>query len=156
MDNTIEELTKQLEELKQQRDQYLAGWQRERADLLNYKKDEIERMGQLMRYANEGFLLKVFPILDGLERAEKNIPEDQKQNQVMQGFLQIKSQLDEFLKGQGIEEVETGAHFNPELHESIEEVEVPGKESGQIVEVLEKGYTMGGRLMRPAKVKIAK
>ncbi len=157
---TPEQLIQELEEIKKQRDEYLAGWQRERADLLNHKKDEVERMKELMAYATEEFLLRMFPILDNLNLAiqavAKKMPENEKEKGIAQGFLQIGSQIQEFLKSQGIEEVKTEGKFNPEFHESIQEVEANGKESGTIIEVAEKGYTLGSKLLRPAKVKIAK
>ncbi len=156
MEKTIEELSKELEEIKKQRDEYLAGWQRERADLLNHKKDEVERMQELIKFANEEFLLRVFPIIDSFERAFRMIPEERKNDQVTQGFLQIQSQFNDFLKAQGVEEVKTEGKFDPKLHEAIEEIKVEGKSPGDIVEVLEKGYTIDGKLIRPAKVKVAK
>ena len=73
------------------------------------------------------------------------------------GFEQIIKQIDDFLKKEGIEEVKSvGEKFNPETMEAVEEVEIEGKEQGIVVEELQKGYMMNGRLLRPAKVKITK
>lgn len=152
----IEQLQKELAEVKQQKDQYLAGWQRERADLLNYKKDEMERIEGLMKYANAEFLLKIFPMLDNIDRAVQNIPEAERQNKTIQGFMMIGSQVNDFLKSQGIEEVPATGKFNPEFHEAVGEEQAKDKESGEIIEVIEKGYIHSGKLLRPAKVKIAK
>lgn len=142
---------KELAEVKKQRDEYLAGWQRARADLLNYKKEEMERIGGLVEYAHAEFLIKILPILDNLERAEKTIQDP--------GFLQIAKQFRDFLKSQGVAELNPPAgkeKFNAETHEAVGETEGTGLEPGTITEAVEKGYTLNKKLLKPAKVKIAK
>ena len=148
----------ELEKLKQERDEYLDGWKRAKADFINYKREEDDRMRMLAEYARSAVVLRVLPILDSLARAEKEIPADQKDSQVVKGFLQIVSQWREFLKQEGIAEIETvGKPFNPALHEALSEVErVEGGESGMIVEEVEKGYIRDGMVLRPAKVKVTK
>ena len=154
---TTEELQLALEKATQERSEYLAGWQRARADLLNYKKEEMERIGSFMRYGQEEFLLKLLPVLDNLERAEQQTAESDKANPVTQGCLQVISQLREFLRSQGAEPFETaGQKFNPELHEAVGEEAVEGKEPGTVIEEVERGYLFLGKLLRPAKVKIVK
>lgn len=146
---------KELEKLKRERDEYLDGWKRSKADFLNYKKEEGERFQEMAEYIKGGLLVKILPILDNLVRAEKEIPEKQKGNKVYKGFLHIVGQWRGFLKSQGIEEIQAmGKAFNPEVHEAVGEGE--GKESGVVIEEVEKGYTMNGKLLRPAKVKVTK
>ncbi len=149
-----------LEKAIKERDEYLAGWQRSRADLMNYKKEEMERIGGLMRYAQEELLLKLLPVLDNLERAEKQTNSQDKESSMVQGCLLVISQLRDFLKSQGVEPFQsTGEKFNPELHEAVGEVDPPaggGKEPGTVLEEVEKGYLLLGKLLRPAKVKVAK
>jgi len=148
---------KELEKLKKERDEYLDGWKRAKADFLNYKREQRERIEILAAYANEELLQDVLSVLDNLERAEENVPEKKKNDQTIKGFIQIAEQLREFLKSQGVEEMEAeGKEFNPEFHEALAEIEVKGKKSGEIVEVIEKGYTLNGKLLRPAKVKVIK
>ena len=93
-----EELEKKIEELEKQKDEYLTGWQRARADLLNYKKEEMERIGELVGYATEELILKILPILDNFEIAEKKLPEDLKNDNNVKGLLQIKNQILDFLE----------------------------------------------------------
>ena len=146
---------KEIEKLKHERDEYLDGWKRSKADFLNYKKEEGERLQEMAEYVKGGLLVKILPILDNLVRAEKEIPEKEKGNKVYKGFLYIVGQWRGFLKSQGIEEVQTiGKPFNPEVHEAVGEVE--GKEVGFVAEEVEKGYTMNGKLLRAAKVKVIK
>jgi len=153
----IEDLKKKLEEAEKLKNEYLAGWQRARADLLNYKKEELEKVGELIKFSANGLILKILPIMDNFEIAEKKLPENLKNEENVKGLLQIKNQILEFLESQGVEQIKSvGERFDPNFHEVVEEVEVRDKESGIIVEEVQKGYKINGRLLRPAKVKIVK
>lgn len=133
--------------------EYLAGWQRCKADFLNYKKDEAKRVEALLIFAKMQWLLQLLPIFDDLERAQKHIPSED----WAKGVLQIKEQVSAWLKEQGVEEIKAkGEKFDPALYEAIEEVEQKDVAAGTIVEVAQKGYLLNGRLLRPAKVKVAK
>ena len=150
----LEEL---LKECEKQKAEYLAGWQRERADFINYKKEEMERIEGFLRYAKEEFLLQLLNFLDIFDLAEKNLPEDLKKNEYVKGLLQVGVKIREFLKNQGVEEIKTeGEKFDPRWHEAVEEVEDKNVESGMIVEEIQKGYTINSKLLRPAKVRVAK
>jgi len=153
----IDELKKNLEECQKLKDEYLEGWKRARADFLNYKKEEMERIGELIKYASEEFILKILPVLDNLEIAEKKLPENLKQDENIKGILQIKNQLLDFLKSQGIEEIKAlGEKFDPNFMEVVEQVEIKEKKSGIIIEEIQKGYKLCGKVIRPAKIKISK
>ena len=152
-----EELKKELEKCEKKRDEYLAGWKRARADFINYKKGEIERVGELIKFAAAGLILKVLPILDNFDLAEKNLSEDSKKEESIKGFLQIKTQIKDFLEEQGIDEISClEEKFDPNFHEAVEEVEMKNKESGIIIEEIQKGYKFQGRVIRPNKVKVIK
>jgi molecular chaperone GrpE len=155
--NSEEELKQKLEECEKQKAEYLAGWQRARADFLNYKKEEVERIDEFLKYANSEFILKILPILDNFDLVEKNITEDLKNNEYIKGILQIKTQFLDFLKSQGVEPINClGQKFDPNFHEVMAEVETENKEAGTIVEEVQKGYLINGNLLRPTKVKISK
>jgi molecular chaperone GrpE len=147
-------LLKKYEKLK---NEYLACWQRERADFINYKKNELTRMGELMSYSNIDLILKILPILDNFELVENKLPEQLKNDKNIKGLLQIKVQIKDFLKNQKIEEIKSiGKKFDPNFHEVIGEVQVRGKEQGIIVEEIQKGYKFNERIIRIAKVRVAK
>lgn len=130
-------------------EEYLNGWKRERADFLNYKKDEMERIGQLVKYANEELILNLLPVLDNLCLAAQHISDP--------GVEQIKKQLEDFLKKEGIELVETiGKEFDPNLMEAVGDVPADAEGSGVAKEEVQRGYTMHGKLIRPAKVKVSR
>ena len=92
-----DEIKKELEAAKAKCEEYLNGWKRERADFLNYKKEEMERIGQLVQYSQEELILKIIPILDNIYLAESHVPEELKTHQWITGFNHIKTQLERFL-----------------------------------------------------------
>ena len=151
-----DDLKKRLADAEKQKAEYLAGWQRARADFLNYKKEEIERIEELLKYAGVETILKLLPILDSFDLAEKELPNDLKKEESIKGMLQIKNQILEFLTKQGVEEIKIGEIFDPNFHEAVEEIEQEGEESGKILEAIQKGYLLNGKVMRPAKVKVSK
>lgn len=154
---TIEELKKSLEECEKFKSEYLAGWQRARADFLNYKKEEMEKIEEIITYTNAGLLLKALSILDNFSLAEKVLSAEAKKDNNVCGLLQIKIQFEELLKSQGIKEIESlGKKFDPSFHEVIGEVEKCNIEAGTIIEETQKGYLLNDKVLRPAKVKIAK
>ncbi len=155
---TKEENLNEPEELKKKWDEYLAGWKRERADFINYKKEESERVSCFLKYANEELLLKILPILDNIYLAEKELPEEIKTNKWTEGFLQIKTQLSDFLQKEGIEEIKTiGEKFNPNTMEAIEDIPASAEAlAGAVAEEIQKGYTLHGKTIRPAKVKVTR
>ena len=134
-----------LQDCQKKSEEYLAGWQRSRADFLNYKKEEASRLKELLKYVSEDMILEILPILDNFEKAVKEIPE--------QGLLQIQKQFQDFLKRYGVEEIKSfGQKFDPSLHEVVGEA--MGGESDIIIEETQKGYKLNGKVIRPAKVKI--
>jgi len=143
-----EELNKKIAELDKQKNEYLAGWQRARADLLNYKKEEMERVGDFLKYANEEFILKILPILDNFCLAEKHIEDE--------GLLQIKKQMEDLLKKEGVEHIEVlGKQFDPNTMEAVGRVPASNEgEDGIVAEETQRGYTMHGKVITPAKVKV--
>lgn len=131
------------EELKKKCEEYLNGWKRERADFLNYKKEEMERIAQLVKYANEELILKFLPVLDNMCLATEHIKDE--------GVTQIKKQFEDFLEKQGIEHIEVlGKPFDPATMEAVE------GEGETVLEEIQRGYTMHGKVIRPAKVKTTK
>lgn len=154
---SVGDLQKNLQECQRQKDEYLAGWQRARADFLNYKKEEAEHVSDLLKYSTENFISGLLPVLDSFAMAEKILSEEVKKDSNIQGMLQIKNQLLDFLKRQDMEEIRSlGEKFDPNFHEVIDEVEGSGTEAGIVVEEIQKGYTLQGRVIRPARVKISK
>ncbi len=148
----------EIEKLKKKCEEYLEGWKRERAGFINYKKDEMERIKGIVEYSNEEIILKILPILDNFNVAEKSIPQNVKKDGHVKGLLQIKSQITEFLNSYGLEEIQTkkGDSFDPNIHEAVEKSESGQYQPDTIIEEIKKGYKLNEKLLRPVKVKVSK
>ncbi len=143
-----------LEKIKKERDEYLDGWQRARADFINYKKDEAKRLETMAKFANESVIRELILVLDSFDLALVAL---EKEGKGEKGIYLIKSQLEDILKSYGLEKVAVSKNqiFNPAYHEAVIEIE-SDQPSGTIVEEIEKGYLLNNKLIRPARVKIAK
>ena len=147
-------LQTELETCKKERDEYLQGWQRTKADYINYKNEEGKRLEDMGRFITEGLIKDMLPALDSFDLAlgHEVGPE------IERGILLIRSQVMDVLKKRGVEEigVKKGQSFDPNHHESIGEEAHDGLESGTIAEVVQRGYILRGRVIRPARVKLVK
>lgn len=137
--------------------EYFEGWQRERADFVNYKK-RIERDQMLTHQNTVGAISKKYlPVLDDLERALKARPVDGEGAKWSEGIELIYRKLQVILDSEGIKEIQAdGAMFDPSMHEALTNEESSTHESGQIIEVIQKGYLIGDRVLRPALVRVAR
>jgi len=155
---SLDNLKKELDRCLKERADYLAGWQRAQADFLNYKKEQNKRIEEVLKFANLDLVIRLLSILDNFDLMEKNISEELKENENIKGILQIKMQILDFLKSQNLEiiNVVIEEKFDPNFHEAIQVVETKDKESDIIVEEIQKGYILQGRVIRPAKVKVTK
>jgi len=146
----------ELEECEKLCDEYLAGWQRCKADFINFQKDEAERMAWLKKQLDKDWLLKILSFYDDLELAQNHLPDDLQDNQWVKANFAIHAKFLEELKKNGLEEISAlGEKFNPEVHEALGEVEGEG-ETGTVAEVIQKGYMLNEELLRAVKVKINK
>lgn len=149
----VEVLATDTEMLTKERDEYLDGWQRARAELVNYKRDEAKRSDDLMKFANGALIRELVMVIDNFELA---IAAMERQGDVEKGIYLIKAQLEDILKQYGLEKVAVaiGQVFDPALHEAIASIssELP---SGSVVEEVERGYYLHGKLLRPSRVKVA-
>ena len=146
----------ELEIAKNQAEEYLNGWKRAKADYINLKREQEQKQKELIEFASAGVLLDIFPLIDQFKQAMKHVPEEIKDSDWLTGITHIQSNLSNTLKGLGIEEINTvGEQFAPEMHDAVEEVESE-EENGTIVEELTTGFRMNGKVIQPAKVKVAK
>jgi len=147
---------KKAKEQHKKEQEYLESWKRERASFLNYKREEGERIDKVIKFANQALILEILNILDNVYIAEEKLPKDLEKNEWVIGILNIKNQILEFLKNQGVEQIDClKKDFDPNFHEAVEMVESNSK-SGIIIKEIKKGYILHGKVIRPAKVKIAK
>jgi len=141
----------EVEKLKAQADEYLAGWQRAKADYINFKKDTEEKQNMIFEFANATLLLEILPIYDNFKKAIALAGEEK--NNWLEGIKQIKKQMEDLIKDHGIEEIKTvGEKFNPEFHEAISKEKKEGIDSGMIISEATPGYLLKGKLLVAAKV----
>ena len=144
----------EIDKIKKERDEYLDGWQRARAELINYKKDEIKRFESVAKFSNEAIIRELIMVLDSFDLAILAL---EKEGKAEKGIYLIKSQIEDVLKNYGLEKmiVSAGQPFDPSLQEAVATIE-SDKPSGSVVEEVESGYFLSGKLIRPARVKVAK
>jgi len=154
---TLAECQKRLESALKELEEYKNGWQRERADFLNYRREERLRI-EKERFEMLSLVVKdLLDVLDSLDFAELNFKKA-KDLEAEKGIYLIKNQLLKILKTYGLEEIETKERrFDPSFDEAVdfEETDSP-QEEGKILEVIQKGYLLNNQLIRPNKVKIFK
>ncbi len=153
----IKDLQDQLESQTSKAGEYFEGWQRERADFVNYKK-RIER-DQTLSYQNAvgSITKKYLPVVDDLERALKARPSTEEGSKWAEGIELIYRKLQQILESDGVKEIKAEDEmFDPSLHEALTNEESSAHECGQIIEVVQKGYLIGDRVIRPALVRVAR
>jgi molecular chaperone GrpE len=136
--------------------EYLDGWQRAQAEFTNFRKRQ-ERERELMRFEAVGRVVKRYlPIVDDLQRALKDRPTDNNGASWAEGIELIYRKLISILEAEGVTPIKAeGEMFDPNLHEAVVQSESDEHESGQVIEVLQTGYKMGDRVLRPAMVRVA-
>jgi molecular chaperone GrpE len=157
---TIEEydaLQSDLEKMRAKSNEYFDGWQRERADFSNYKKRIDREASSIQQNALASVVKKYLMILDDLDRALKSRPTKGEGAAWADGVELIYRKLTTLLEQEGVKRMEAEKeYFDPSRHEAIMQEESPDHESGQVIEVIQQGYLLGDRVIRPALVRVAK
>ncbi len=140
-----------LKKCEAERDEYLNGWKRAKADLINYKKEELTRLERFIQLSNEEILKQVIEVIDSFDLALRGKGGDEEK-----GMRIIQGQLEAMLRRNSVEPIRAfGEVFNPGLHEAIEEV-ASEKPQGVILEEVSRGWKWRDRVIRPSRVKISK
>lgn len=149
----MDALKRRVEETEAKLAETVDGWQRSQAEFQNYKK-RVERDGEMMRANMKADILKkVLPVLDDLERAMQNRPADEPW---ADGIELIVRKFQTVLDGEGLKKIEAeGVEFNPNFHEAISNEPSEEVESGHVIAVVQNGYMLGERVVRPALVRVA-
>jgi molecular chaperone GrpE len=142
------------DELKKKAEEYLAGWQRAKADYSNYKKQVAKEKEELAQFATIAMVLDFLPLHANFKRAFSHVPEAELKKDWVIGIQAIKKQLDDMLNNMNIKEIEAGT-FDPTKHEAIERRESADHKPGEIIEIAEPGYQMLDKVIQPAKVIVA-
>jgi molecular chaperone GrpE len=148
-----EEASSLLPDLVTQRDEAIDRWKRAAADLDNYKKRAAREREEYIALANERLVKELLPILDDLERALTAAAEHE-EAALEEGVRLVHRSLANVLERQGLRAIETDGKFDPHVHEAL--LSQPSEaDEGSVIDVVQKGYTLGERVMRPARVVIA-
>ena len=140
--------------LRKERDEYLDALQRLKADFDNFRKRTAREQESMAVRASEALVKELLPVLDDLERALV-AAEQHEEAKLEDGVRLVHRALADVLARAGMAEIETNGAFDPHVHEALLAQPVDGAEPGSVVEVLQKGYLLGDRVLRPARVVVA-
>lgn len=152
-ENQVEDL-KLEDQLNEEKDKFLRLF----AEFENYKRRTAKERIELFSTASEELMVSLLPILDDFDRASAEIEKDN-DNEIFKGVLLIKNKLFDSLKSKGLAliEVNKGDEFNADDHEAVTQIPAPSKKmEGKIIDVIEKGYKLGEKVIRYPKVVIGK
>ncbi len=153
----LEKLQSALQKEQEQSQTHLETALRARAEMENLRKRTTRDIENAHKYALEKFVNELLPIMDSLELGMSAAESTESQAQLKEGMELTLKMFTSALEKFGVSQVSPeGEKFNPELHEAVSMQEVEGKESGTVVTVMQKGYELNGRLVRPAMVMVAK
>lgn len=153
----MQKLRDELEKVKQERQEYLDGWQRCKADAVNAKKDASTHGERLAERSKEGMLKDMLPALDSLDMAFGTSAWENLDTEWRKGMEQVKNQFLGALHKHGIERFgRVGDIYDPYLHDIVQEMDDAPGESGTIARILRYGYKFGDKIIRPAEVIIKK
>src|SRR5215216_4478220 len=147
------ELEERLAEVERERDEYLNDLKRVAADFENYRKRVARDQEGLVARAHERLVKELLPVLDDLERALA-AAEEHEEAKLQEGVRLVHRELAGALRREGLAEIDTDGQFDPHVHEAL--LSQPSDvEEGSVIEVVQKGYTLGDRVVRPARVVVA-
>jgi molecular chaperone GrpE len=149
----IDVLKKKLAEAEAKTSEFKDSWLRSQAEFQNYRK-RVERDSELNYISMKGDIVrKVLPVLDDLERALQNRAAD---DPWANGIELIARKFQNILEGEGVKKIEAiGTEFDPNFHEAISHEPANGAQSGHVIGVVQNGYMIGERVIRPALVRVA-
>jgi molecular chaperone GrpE len=154
---TLKKLRADLKEASKEKEEYLTGWQKERAEFANYRKQEDERKAIFSEAMRERILTRFLSVIDSFNMAFANKEAWEKVDENWRkGVEYIYSQMNAIFEEYGVKSIgEEGEIFDPNIHQSIDVVETDKKElEHKVATVIQKGYKLGERVMRPARVNV--
>ncbi len=157
VEEDINILRDRLKEKETEAAEYVDALQRLQADFTNYRKRMLKEQTEILEVASKNLILELIPVVDNLERALKASKGAKDFMALSKGVEMVYAQLMGILEKAGVSELDPqGQEFNPLHHEALCQVDSDKHADNTIVEVLQKGYLLKGRLLRPASVKVAK
>ena len=153
----VEELAAQLAAAEARATEAEAGWQRARADYQNLKRRTDEQRAEFASVAGDRLLIRVLDLADDFDLAVEHVPEDAQDSPWVEGITAIDRKLRALLEAEGIEAMGgEGEPFDPQTQQAISYEETADVPDGTVVKVLQRGFTISGRVLRPALVAVAR
>ena len=153
VENTEDVEQVELEALRAENEELIDTLQRVQAEFDNYRKRAARDQEALVARAGERLVKELLPVLDDLERALE-AAEEHEEAKLEEGVKLVHRQLEQLLEREGLAPVETDGKFDPHVHEALL-TQPSAAEEGSVIEVLQKGYRLGDRVLRPARVVVA-
>jgi len=156
---TVEAVSADLEvealaKVEAERDEYLADLQRVAAEFENYRKRAAREQERLIAHAHERLVRELLPILDDLERTLEAAARHE-EAALVDGVALVERSLRKALEKEGLAEIATDGPFDPHVHEALLTKAEEGAEPGSVLEVVQRGYRVGEKVVRPARVIVA-
>ena len=155
LEELLASVEQRLDEAEARRDEYLDDLKRVAADFDNYRKRAAREQENLTARAHERVVAELLPVLDDLERALQSATKHE-EAKLEDGVRLVERELRQVLRREGLIEIETNGTFDPHVHEALLSHPADGAEEGAILEVIQKGYALGDKVLRPARVVIAR
>ncbi|OGO78191.1 MAG: nucleotide exchange factor GrpE [Clostridiales bacterium GWB2_37_7] len=154
-DSEVQQLKKQLEEKAKQSDENYNKFLRMQAEFDNFRKRTIKEKEELYIVSLERVVTELLPIVDNMERAIAAFKKNGLENTYLDGVDMIQKQLFAVLEKNGLKEIEAlGMDFDPNIHHAVMQVEGSCEEENKVKEVLQKGYFLGSKVLRPVMVQV--
>jgi len=155
--NELDELRQQLNDLQKEKDELFGKLQRVSADYINFQKRVPKQIDDTIAYAKEKIIKSLLPALDNFERTLRNAHDSKNTEAIIKGVRIIYDQMLDILKLHGVEPIKAlGEKFDPALHESMLQKAQTEQEDNLVLEEVQKGYKLNGRVIRPSRVIVNK
>ncbi len=143
----------QLDKAREDAQKYLANWQRAEADFQNYKKRTDQEREELRRFGNVSLIINLLPVIDDFERAFASLDSHLAGLSWFDGMYLIYRKLSQLLENAGVRPIDADGEFDPRYHEAVAHVD---GEDGKVISVVQRGYKLHDRVLRPAMVVVGK
>lgn len=152
--NKEENIEEDIEKLKEELEDWKQSYLRKQADFQNFSKRKEKEMEELRKFSSEKIITKFLGSLDNLERAVEASSETKDFDGLIKGVKMIIGGLKDIMLSEGVKEIEASGEYDPQFHHAVSVEEEPELKENEIIRVLQKGYTMKGKVIRPAMVSV--
>nr|MBP3258897.1 nucleotide exchange factor GrpE [Bacilli bacterium] len=156
LEDSLEEITNKFNEATEHIKELQDTSMRSQAELVNYRKRKDEEVSKMLQYSNEGIVMELIPSIDSFERALAFKTEDEAILKYQEGFKMIYGNIISVLNKFGVKAIDgNNKPFDPTYHQAVLTEHVEGTEPGMVIDVLQKGYLLKDKVIRPAMVKVS-